>query len=350
MKKCTPTVLMLIFLIVSCLYANKKDSISDSTLFVSGEFLGYLNNLEYFNDLREGEPFWGAYINSRLCYRPHRKFIFSAGIHLRKDFGDESFLSKVFPLFQAVYIHKDFHLVFGELFSNQRHGLLDALLKEQYRYNPVIEEGIQIYIKKKAFTLDVWGNYPALNTPEHREHLCVGTYSRLAFNSFTLSSMSYLSHYGGQLYAPPGDPVRENVCAALSVSYRHDINGTFEEVGLKHSFLGSYTSDTTSNAQRNYDGGWGSLSRVWCSIRGVKIGISFFKGADYTTWEGNPMYQSDEPYYFIDVHKSFTFGQFLFIDFGARFDFLDMYPHEYFENGDNQIWFHMGYTLKKKIK
>jgi hypothetical protein len=83
---------------------------------------------------------------------------------------------------------------------------------------------------------------------------------------------------------------------------------------------------------------------------GVEIGLSFYKGDDYTTWEGNSLYQADVPYYFLDVNKTFTFKNNIFIDLGLRLDFMDITPADYFENGDNQIWIRMGGDFNKKLK
>jgi hypothetical protein len=350
MKKVITIYGLLIFCLSGSLHAEKTEASADSVLFISGDMLGYLNNLEYYNDYREGEPFWGAYLQARLSYKPFKKFLFSGGIHMRKDFGDESFLSDIRPLFQALYTHKDFTLIFGELANKTRHGLLDAIIKEQFIYNPVVEEGIQILIKNDRITQDLWANYPALNTRKHREHLCAGNTTVLFVKPVTFSLMGYVSHYGGQLFDPGNDPVRENVTGAAGVAYTKEFGGTFEEVGAEQFFTGSYTSDTTSGANRNYDGGWGSLSHIWILFAGVEIGVSFYKGDDFTTWEGNPMYQSDASYYFLEVNKSFVFEKNIFIDIGLRLDFMDMYPADYFENGDNQIWFRIGGSFNRKIR
>lgn len=350
MKKVITIFGLLVISIFGNLHAENKESAVDSVLFLTGDMLGYLNNLEYYNGYREGEPFWGSYLQVRLSYRPFVKFLFSGGIHVLKDFGDDSFLSDILPLFQVLYTHNDFRLVFGELLNKTRHDLLDALVKEQFIYRPVVEEGIQILIKNKRITQDLWAHYPALNTKDHREHLCAGNTTILTIQPVSFSLMGYVSHYGGQLFAPENDPVRENVTGAAGVTFVKEFSSTFEEIGAEQFFIGSYTSDTSTGATRNYDGGWGSLSHIWVQFAGVEIGLSFYKGDDYTTWEGNPMYQADAPYYFLDVNKSFVFKQNIFIDIGFRLDFMDMYPVDYFENGDNQIWVRIGGDFNKMIK
>lgn len=328
--------------------ANDLKSVSDSLLFFSGDMLVYLNNLEYYNDYREGEPFWGSYLQLRLSYRPFKKITFSAGIHARKDIGDESFLSDVRPLFRAHYSHKNFSFVLGEIFYKGRHGLLDAILREQFIYNPVVEEGLQIICKNSVISQDCWAIYPAMNTAEHREHLCGGNCTFLTFRPITFLLMGYISHYGGQLFTPENDPVRNNVTGAGGITYKLEFKRKIEEIGIEQFFIGSYTSDKRSPTP--YDYGWGSISRVWLIFFGFKCTILFFKGDDYTTWEGNPMYQTNSPYYYFEIGRSDSFNKYVFFDFGLRLDFMDMYPIDYFENGDNQIWFNLGCSFNKMIR
>lgn len=343
-KKYTLYFILLIF------YFSPAENVSvpiDTQAFLSTNMLLFLNNLEYYNAYREGLPFWGSYLQIRFHYKPFPKIRFSCGIHLRKDFGDENFVSDIRPLFQAWYAHENFSLICGELFNENRHGLLDALLKEQYMYNPVVEEGLQIRYTSDKFKQDLWGIYPALNTPEHREHLCLGNYSVLNLGPFYLTLMGYISHYGGQLFAPENDPVRENLTAAFGVTYTFNLNKRIEEIGIEQFLLGSYTSNLAKITADNYLDGWGGLTHLWLVFFGFKVGLSFFQGHDFITWEGNPMYQSNAPYYFIDCSRSFSFTNRIFLNFGFRFDFLDMYPGDYFKNGDHQIWLNFGGQLTK---
>ncbi len=346
MKKLNVLFIAMFFCTQGRSYSENSKSQLDSILFFSQDMLAYLNNLEYYNSYREGEPFWGAYLQLRLSYKPFKKTTFSAGIHVRKDIGDESFLSDARPLFRAHYLNKRFSFVLGELFCKKRHGLLDALLKEQVIYNPVVEEGIQILYNGDIIKQDFWANYPALNTAEHREHLCAGNSTFITLNPFCFSLMAYISHYGGQLFAPKDDPVRENLTGTAGISYRLELKKKLEEVGFEQFFIGSYTADDRSE---HYYSGLGSISRAWLVFFGFECSILFFKGNNYTTWEGNPMYQANSPYYYFEIAKSVSFTKDVFFNFGLRLDFMGISPADYFENGDNQIWFNLGYTLKKVI-
>ncbi len=332
------------------LYGEKSPPLNDSILFISGDMLGYLNNLEYYNGIREGEPFFGYYIQFRFSYKPINKIEFSAGIHARKSIGDKSFFSDIRPLFRAKYEYKNFTAILGELYYKDRHGLFDGLLREQFIYNPVVEEGIQFLYQNNFIQQDIWAAYPRLNTPKHREKLIVGNSTFLTFKSIVLSFLGYITHFGGQLFAPENDPVRENATAAIGITYKINLNSKVEEIGFEQILLGSGTTDTNENSNRKYDGGWGSLSHIWISIIGFKCGFSFYKGNDFITWEGNPMYNTNSPYYFFDVSKSVTFPKNVFLNFGFRLDFFDMYPHEYFKNGDHQIWFNLGCNFNRKIR
>jgi hypothetical protein len=347
--------MMRIFLLFFYLYYSiffhsfAQEDKSDSVLSFSGKAFFYLNNLEYYNGYREGEPFFGSYIQLRLSYKPYNKFTFSAGVHARKDIGDEVFFSDIRPLFRVKYHFKNFSFIFGELQYKNRHKLLDALLREQYIYNPVVEEGIQLLYNGHIISQDLWGIYPVLNTPRHREKLCVGNCTYLFAGSFYFSLMGYITHYGGQLFAPENDPVRENITGGVGVSYSFPIPVKTSKIGIDQFFIGSYTSDTANISRKNYIQGWGSISKIWMSIKGYSAGLTLYQGNDYITWEGNPMYQSNTFYYFIEFDKSLSFPKDILVNFGFRLDFMDMYPYQFFENGDHQIWIKIEYNFFKKM-
>lgn len=339
------TFLVLILLLFSVCRAEKKEHFQDSILFFSGNMFSYLNNLEYFNKYRSGEPFWGVYVQTRLQYRPLPRLFFSIGVHVRKDYGDDQFFSDARPLFQAQYVNKNFSFTMGELINDNRHGLLDAILSEQFAYRSVVEEGIQIQYDGSCISQDLWTNYPAINTPEHREHLCVGNVTTAKFGNVKMLFMGYISHYGGQIYHPLGEVVGENLTGAAGVTYGHEFQKIFQEVGIEQYFIGSYTAIDRSLA---YSKGWGSISRLWLKAFNFTFLLQFFKGEHYVTWEGNPMYQTDQPYSFFEISRMVSFSKDVFFDFGLRFDFMDVPPPHAFQ--DNQIWFLLGCNLNKKIR
>lgn len=347
MDKVKKSVFMLLVCVLHSAYAENDRQQIDSVFFISADMLCYFNNLEYFNKYREGEPFWGAYLQTRFSYR-FESVVFSVGVHARKDFGDDSFFSDIRPLFRAYYSNKNFMFVLGELFNKERHGLLDALIRQQFIYDPVVEEGFQVFFKNKLFHQDFWASFMALNTPQHREHLCAGNATFIHLNPFVLSIMGYVSHYGGQQAAPVHDPVRENAAAALGIDYSVPVRKErkIQQFGIQQYLLGSYTSENRDSLP--YDGGWGALTKIWLDISGFRWGFSFFKGNDYVTWEGNPMYRTSRPYYFLEISKHVILSEDIFFSGGLRLDFLDFPPSNFLQ--ENQLWVQLGMRFDTEIR
>ena len=87
--------LVLLLLFTGMLYSSPAADIdsadSSSTFLISVDFLSYLNNLEYFNQHREGVLHLGAATSLYATYVPVSALEFSLGLYVRKAFGDEEF-------------------------------------------------------------------------------------------------------------------------------------------------------------------------------------------------------------------------------------------------------------------
>jgi hypothetical protein len=331
------------------LLAEDPSKSKDSVLFVSGSALAHVYNSEYDNVYREGEPFFGAHAKARLSFLPFQHTRFSLGLFIRRDFGDESFLSDIRPLFRAKYERKGFSLVVGELVRTaNRHGLLDALVREESVYVPAVEEGLQVVFDGKVVEEDLWVSYSALNTAKHREHLGTGNATVLDLGPVRFSLMGYIDHYGGQLFAPVDDPVRENLAGAAGLTFRYGLESWLDEVGAEQFFLGSYTNPDRSTGE--HDEGWGSLSRVWVSFFHTMCRFGYYQGRDFVAWEGNPLYMARGPYYNVELSRRWAFPNGVFLDFGGRLEFVEIDISEYGANGEHVMWVQIGWDLDRMLR
>ncbi|MBD3392834.1 MAG: hypothetical protein GF418_12075 [Chitinivibrionales bacterium] len=321
----------------------------DSILYLSTDFLSFLHNAEFHNEFREGETILGSIVNGRVAVKATPRMSFSLGLHLRKQYGDERFLSDIRPLFQACYRQQAFSLILGEvLFTPTRHGLPDGLLREEFTYDPGVEEGVQVLYLGTTVSQDLWLTFSALNTEDHREHLSGGNCTRIRLGPVCLSAMAYIDHYGGEAFAPAGDPVRENAAGAGGVTFTHAIERVVEELGAEQFVLGSYTARDRSHDDP-YESGWGSLSRGWVKVLGFLCRFSYFQGHDYVAWNGNALYQSNEPYYSLHVSKRMAFPGKVFLEFGGRLEFVGIGPAEYGSRGEHVIWLQMGMDFRRLL-
>ena len=326
-----------------CLVAAAEDPVpvpADTTWLIGAEATHYCDNIESYNGYRLGEPWWGAFAQARISYRPHPRTTFSLGLHIRKDFGDSEFLSNYLPLFRMEYRNKGFDFVMGELYTRTQHGLIEPLLQRQRAFRPVVEEGMQFIWNREHASAEFWMLYPALNTAAHRERLGVGTHLYADAGPVRFSAMGYLSHYGGQLFSPPGEPVRANENGALGITFTQPLPCLVKEIGISGFILGSHYDDIGISQVRAHteQDGIAGLGKIWCDIQGFKPALSLYQGENYTTWEGNPLFQSNEFYYFFELTKQVQMNRAVAFDFGLRLDFMGIAPQDWGAHADNEIW------------
>ena len=350
MSSLIKTILITALLLTSTSAENPSDSTqtsSEKKCFLTADMLGYLNNLEYFNNHRKGILYLGAYSNLKISYQPVDRLLFSLGVFMRKAYGDKNFLTDIRPILRAQYIRGNYSVIIGELESENRHGMLDALIHEQYQFDPAIEEGFQIRYTGKIFHFDIWLSSDLLNTPIHREHLGFGNVMKLHAGPFTFLTMAYWDHYGGQLYAPEEDPVRDNVTGSGGIRYTHTIDKRVEELGLEQYIIASAT--TPNRKTVSFSKGFGSISRFWVTFLGFETSFLFYQGDNFETWRGNPIYHTNKPYYYIETKRHIDLGDKCFFDFGFRFDFVEISPKDYFDHTEHQVWVKMGCNFDRKL-
>jgi hypothetical protein len=195
---------------------------------------------------------------------------------------------------------------------------------------------------------DLWMLYDSLNTAAHREHLGFGNRTVVRLGPVSFPLMAYVDHYGGQLHAPPDDPVRDNITAAGAVACSLSIDRNLSAAGAEVLGLASVTSrDRNSDPYRR---GWGVLSQVWIEVYRFRIAAQLFKGNRYKTWKGNPLYLVNGYYYCLEISRpvALPFGSTL--DWGLRFDFLDIPPAEYFDKMEHQLWVSLSSALDRPLR
>ncbi len=136
---------------------ERNDDTQDSTktLYLNTHFWGYLRNNEYFNSIFLGETFFGYAGQSTLLYTPHKNFSMAGGIFFQKEFGAKDF-TEIQPFFRFKYQKNDLKVIFGNLYANYYHQLLEPLYAFEQPFNRFTEQGLQIEYKKRKFQGEIW--------------------------------------------------------------------------------------------------------------------------------------------------------------------------------------------------
>jgi hypothetical protein len=330
--------LLLLFSYSSFAKTPSKKNAQDSLFSFSGEYSSILDNTEYFNTYTLGETVFSTLLKSRLVVHPDKEFSFSAGLLVRKEAGDNDFLTDIRPLFRAQFSRGGVTLLLGELYGTAKnHGLPSPLLIEQYRYRPGAEEGFQVILKKERLAQDFFIDYPLNDTKHHQEQIRIGDVLHWAGIYGGIQGYLYASHLGGQLNPHP-EPVRWNTTAAIGGTLKYPVKKAVEEFGITELIVGSKTDHDTAILDRHT--GYGSCTETWVDLFGCRIAARAWFGDGYKTWYGDPFYTADT-YYHFEVTRRTEFAHHLSIDMGIRLCWVDIPLNEFIENNDNQLWFEL---------
>lgn len=326
----------------------KNDSLKVKKVHFNAELHGFLNNLEYFNDYRKGVLHLGGEFKTGFTYKPVDPIEFAVGVYMRRAMGDEKSFIDIRPVFRAEYRKNAYTLTIGDIHENNRHNLPDAIISDQYVYEKGMEEGIQFQWDYRLFKADLWMSTDLLNTPKHREHLLFGFYNKIPLKDISLESMIFWDHFGGQLYFPEGDYMRDAINGSVALKYKHCFEKkSLNNVGGELRFLASSVTPNRSDVEARK--GVGGLGRIYVTLKKLEIAFQYYKGDGYDSWLGNEIYKTDKYYYFLELSRSTEFVLNTKLEWGLRFDFVDITPDKYFNHTEHQVWVNITSSFNKGL-
>lgn len=303
---------------------------------VSGTMLSYVDNLEYKNQFRVGETLLGAWAKIRLYYKPDSNWIFSAGVYGNRQFGDSRFFSDYNPLFYAGFSSNGYSFGIGEI-NYQSFHLPDLLFKSETYLIKGNDEGLKFSINKQYLENDTWISWYGLNTPEQREHFAFGDVSILRFKSVFIPVMALADHHGGQLYDPSDDPVRENYNGAAGIGCNFSYVTFLRGISGRIMMFGSLYRNREDKG--GFSQGWGALNDLTLIFRFVDIGLQWYKGENFISQLGNPVYKTNHPMYCLQFSKKLDVNKFVALDAGLRFENFETDGfREYLKNPQYRWW------------
>lgn len=314
-----------------------------SKLLLTTEMNAFGANLEYFNGLRPGELLLNTHLKSALHYKVSEHVMAKAGFYLERVLADKDGVSLARPLFQLSYHKSGFSLFIGDIYTSDRHQLPDAVIKNESVYTAAYEEGIRFVYDYRALYGDIWLNYLALNTKEHLEHLNIGLYIESPERVLQARGGLLWDHYGGQLFSVEGDYMRDTLNLFSALTVRKNIDSGKMQLGGELGILGS--SVTRSRSQEPYQRGYGGYGSILCVVKRFEFSACYFKGDNYQTSMGNKLYESSD-YYFLQIARSHAIAKKVSIDWGVRFEFVDIKPQEFFNDTEYKAWvaIHSGFS------
>ena len=319
---CLRTALFIASICIAALPAFAESSRGDSTtagkLGISGECLGYLDNIEYSMPTRTGETYFGGSARLRLFYEPAPRLFFSAGFYGLRRFGDnDNFFSLARPVFRAQYSTDQLSFMIGDLPVADGHGMPNLLFRQEYRFDPGVQEGLQLDLHLKHFDWEIWGAWDSLDSPEHREHFEAASTATVKAGHFSVPLYLSAEHTGGELYNV-GGPVQERFGGAAGVDFRipldNGLRAIFAELLLPASFyrirLGSGETGRGS----------GVFTKLGVSPGGFDCSLQYFRGNNLFLPLGDPVFQSNLPYYALEISRDCKIDKRLEVTGGWRWE------------------------------
>ncbi|MBN2189031.1 MAG: hypothetical protein JW699_06225 [Chitinispirillaceae bacterium] len=342
-------------LLGACLSAKASDHGTAGSVGrtgISGEVLAFIDDIEYSTAWRSGATMFGASAVFRFFYEPSERLQFAAGAYGLRRFGDERFFSRALPVFRARYITERLEFILGELIADSAHGLPDILYRQEYLFDPGIEEGIQLRAQRGHVRADLWVHWDSLNTPENREHFTAGFVSELSFDNISFPLAVVAGHSGGELYEIPGQPVQDRLGAAAGVAAAWPVNAAVRRaIGrVFGQVLAVGSAYRVRSGQGETGSGHGILCRAGISPFDFDLSALWFKGRDLLEPAGDPLYRSNRPVYALEAARNYSMNDRVTVSGGIRFETEGCSFRSYFSNPRYRWWISMRGGFERRTR
>ncbi|SEA80717.1 hypothetical protein [Pedobacter hartonius] len=256
----------------------------------------YVRDYEYSNQFHDGYTLYGTQLQPQLVYYAHPNLAIIAGAYIRKDFGDNGVHDSK-PLFTLKYHKKDLTLNFGSLEGGIHHGYIEQLWDFERQITDPIQYGTQLIVEKEKWKLDAWIAWQKqIYSPSPVKEEIVGglTAERSLWqnNGWKLSipAQFLIFHKGGQIDTLKSIPLQTLFNGATGLKLHKEVGGNIKEVYTDNYVVGY--KDFSSSKEQAYQGGYGLWFNAGMDTKWGTIVASYWKGNNFQTIKGMPLYES----------------------------------------------------------
>jgi hypothetical protein len=270
----------------------------------------YGDNTEFFTPYRVGETILGGQFRSVVRVHTSTRTRIFAGVFGDVRWGSEEFLDEVKPILGFRYVGATSTAAFGTLVTDRRHGFLDPLQVSTLELTRPVEYGMQWLERRRAWDLDAFINWQALNTPAQREVFDYGWVLRVRpIPELSLESQLHGLHHGGQLY-DAGVPVTNNRASGFGVTVRDSLGWLGWSSLRAYRLRSAGNIDPAAPPERPRKGS-GTYLRAAVTPAGlVELFGVYWRGRDFLSQEGDHNYNSAgvEPDFYRSRRKYLELG------------------------------------------
>jgi hypothetical protein len=307
-----------------------------ATLGVDGEVLTYIDNIEYTTPERTGETYFGSSGSARLFYRPVPQMLFEMGAYGLRRFGDPQSVSLALPFLRATFSSDIMTFTMGSLSTAEMHFLPDLLYCQEFRYDPGMEEGMQLDMRGRNIKWEIWGAWDSLDTPNEREHFTAGSALFYSIPNWSFPLYLTVDHTGGELFNS-GEPVEEHFGGATGADVTYPLQGSLRQIFGDILLAGSDHRIRVGNFETGTGGG--IFLKAGVSPGGFDCSLQWFKGYDLFMPFGDPIFESNIPYWALEISRSYAINSHVRAEGGWRFETPDIVTlAQYFSAPRYRFW------------
>lgn len=276
-------------------YRIRPDELRTGELYLSIHNFNYLRNYEFFNRFQDGYTLFGTQLEPQLVYYAHPRLVLTAGVHLRKDFGNAG-IYKTYPLFSLKYNKGNFTMVNGVLEGNIEHRYIEPVFDFERKITEPVEYGTQFIFDNPSFFLDAFINWKRMiykPSPEQEQIYAGGSADisilRTGNISLSLPAQLLAFHQGGQIDTIP-DPLQTLLNSAAGFKVEISTPGFLKNIRTENYIVGYKEFSPTK--QQPFSKGHGLYLNIGADSHYGSLTASYWKGNGYISSAGMPIFQS----------------------------------------------------------
>ena len=299
-------------------WGYQLDSTQVNELAIEADGVAFFKNNEYAGAVMDGYTLPGFWLQLKATYQPMKNLKLEFGAHSLVYNGANKYPCyayqdiatwkggqyqhgfHVLPYLRAHLQLRSWHLVLGNIYGGQEHGLIAPMYNPELNLTADPEAGFQAIYDNRLFHFDAWVNWQSFvfNLDNHQEAFTVGMSSEVRYNEKSsrvhfYSPIQFVAqHRGGEIIDDMEDrSVKTLYNAALGFGTQWNLNRRgVKTVNLEADALMHFQQTGQLWAK---DTGFAGYAKASALFRyGIYAEAGYFIAKDFNTLLGIPYYGS----------------------------------------------------------
>ncbi len=276
---------------------QELDNEHDKSVYLRFYNTNFFKNNEYKNELVKGQSLIGLFLEPSLDFYIGSKTRIRTGLHFLKFHGQDKF-NRLRPVLTLQHqVNPRFSILFGSIYGNSNHGLLEPIMGFERHLNNHDENGIQFLLKYPGIRADIWLNWEQFieKGDPFQEHFTTGAHMLAPLINqgkwqIGADFQVLFRHKGGEIDSsdlPAG--TQSNISGGLKIKYQ-----------TQSSFVESFNVNLFSLAffeinpgeHINVTNGYAQYPQVGFSSKFGNLMLGYWTGSDFFAPHGEPLFLS----------------------------------------------------------